>query len=76
MVADYPTPAGYVLLAKTFEMAGQPEQAVKAYRQAVALNRAWQGPGADAAAALAASGRWVEAAAAYRAVVAGESTRH
>jgi Flp pilus assembly protein TadD len=76
MVADYPTPAGNVLLAKTFEMAGQPEQAVKAYRQAVVLNRAWQGPDADAAAALAASGRWVEAAAAYRAVVSGESTRH
>jgi 4-amino-4-deoxy-L-arabinose transferase-like glycosyltransferase len=76
MVADHPTPGGYVLLAKTLEMAGQPEQAVKTYQQAVVLNRAWQGPDADAAAALAASGRWVEAAAAYRAAVAGESTRH
>jgi mannosyltransferase len=76
MVADYPTPAGYVLLAKTCEMAGQPEQAVQTYQQAVVLNRAWRGPDADAAAALAASGRWVEAAAAYRAIVTGGSTRH
>jgi 4-amino-4-deoxy-L-arabinose transferase-like glycosyltransferase len=76
MVADYPTPGGYALLAKTSEMAGQPEQAVQAYQQAVVLNPAWRGPNADAAAALAAAGRWVEAAAAYRAIVTGESARH
>jgi hypothetical protein len=76
MVADYPTPGGYVLLARTCEMAGQPEQAVQIYQQAVVLNRAWRGPDADAAAALAAAGRWVEAAAAYHAIVTGESTRH
>jgi len=74
-VADYPTPGGYVLLAKTYEMAGQPEQAVQAYQQAVALNPAWRGPDADAATALAKAGRWVEAEAAYRAIVIGESTR-
>ncbi len=75
MVADYPTPGGYVLVAKTCEMAGQPEQAVQAYQQAVVLNPAWQGPDADAA-ALAAAGRWVEAAAAYRAIITDASTRH
>jgi len=76
MVADSPTPAGYVLLAKTCEMTGQPEQAVQAYQQAVALNPTWQGPDTNAADALATAGRWVDAAAAYRAIVTDESTRH
>jgi tetratricopeptide (TPR) repeat protein len=76
MVADYPTPGGYVLLARTYERAGQPEQAVQAYQQAVVLNPTWRGPGADTAAALAAAGRWADAAAAYRSIVTDESIRH
>jgi predicted TPR repeat methyltransferase len=70
MVADYPgSAAGYVTLAEAYEAAGRPEAAVRAYRQAVALNPAWQGAAAATAARLADDGRWAEAAAAYRAVV-------
>ena len=69
MVADYPTTTGCVLLAQANEAAGRPEEAARAYQQAVALNPTWQGARADAAASLAAAGRWAEAAAAYRAII-------
>ncbi len=72
MVADYPTAAGYVVLAKAYEAAGRPEQATLTYQQAVALNPTWYGARADAAASLAAAGRWAEAAAAYQSIVNGE----
>jgi 4-amino-4-deoxy-L-arabinose transferase-like glycosyltransferase len=70
MVADYPgSAAGYVTLAEAYEAAGEPEAAVRAYRQAVALHPPWQGGAAEAAARLADDDRWVDAAAAYRALV-------
>jgi hypothetical protein len=72
MVADYPTAAGYVVLAKACEADGQLEQATLAYQQAVALNPTWHGARTDAAASLAAAGRWAEAAAAYQSIVNGE----
>lgn len=66
MVADYPTSAGgHVTLAEAYEAVHQPEAAVSAYRRAVALNPAWDGPRADEAASLADAGRWAEAAAVY-----------
>jgi len=73
MVADYPASAsGYVALAELYQATAQMEQATQSYRQAVVLNPAWQGPRADAGAALADAGRWAEAAAAYEAIVNGE----
>jgi tetratricopeptide (TPR) repeat protein len=69
IAAAFPQPGGYVRLAEAYEAAGMPEQAVAAYRRAVQLNRAWQGPRTEQAARLADAGRWSEAAAAFRAIV-------
>jgi tetratricopeptide (TPR) repeat protein len=66
MVTDHPAAGGFVTLAEALEAAGQPEAAVRAYRQAVALNPTWQGSGAEEAESLADAGYWTEAAAAYR----------
>ncbi len=69
VVADHPAAGVYLALAEVYVATGQMKPAAEAYRQAVASKLVWQGPGADAAEALATAGRWDDAVAAYQEIV-------
>ena len=61
--------SGFVALAEAHEANGDLPSAAGAYQQAVAFNLGWQGPDADQAAVLVASGNWSDAIKIYRQII-------